>query len=52
MKYKGFEIRQAPNHHIWITKDGKRVLHAQADRKKSDEELKKCVDAYIELTAM
>ena len=50
LSYKGYEITQAPNHHVWIAKDGKRVLHAQSSKPKTDDELREMVDAFIELT--
>lgn len=50
IKYKGFEVGQAPNHHVWITKDRKMVLHSQCKEPKTEDELRKMVDFYIELT--
>ena len=50
IKYKGYEVVQAPNHHVWITKDGRRVLHAQCNKPKTEDELREMVDFYIELT--
>ena len=48
MKYKGYEVGQAPKHHIWITKDGKRVMHSQCNKPLSEDGLKEVVDNYIE----
>lgn len=50
IEYKGFQVGQAENYHLWIVKDGKTVLHAQCDKPLSDDELKAKVDAYIEFT--
>ena len=50
MEYKGYKVEQAPNYHVWVTKDGRMVLHAQCNKPKTDDELKEVVDNYIELT--
>ena len=51
IEYKGYTVSQSSyNHHIVIGKDGKRVMHIPATKEKSIEELKECVDMYIELT--
>lgn len=49
ISYKGYEVGQASNHHIWISKDDRAVMHAQCDKKLTDDELKEMVDNYIEL---
>lgn len=50
IQYKGYEVGQAPNHHVWITKDSRVVLHAHCTKPKTDDELRAMVDNYIELT--
>ena len=54
INYKGYKAGQAPNHHVWITKDEGNVVnmvcHAQCSRPLTDDELKGIVDNYIELT--
>ena len=51
IKYKGYEVCQASNRHIWITKDGRMVLHSQCNKPKTDDELREIVDNYIEILA-
>lgn len=50
IEYKGYEVMQVPNRHVWIAKDGKVVLHAHCTKLKTDDELRAMVDNYIELT--
>ena len=54
IEYKGYRVGQAPNHHVWITKNENGVIHmvchAQCHKPLSDDELKVIVDNYIELT--
>lgn len=49
MKYKGYEVKQSPNNHIWITKDGNCISHVTCDVKKTDDELRETVDCILEL---
>ena len=49
MKYKGFNIVQASNHHISLYKDGRRVMHVPANTQKNDDELKEIVEFYLQL---
>lgn len=54
VEYKGYKAGQAPNNHVWITKDedgiARMVCHAQCNRPMTDDELRGIVDNYIELT--
>lgn len=50
IEYKGYEVRQVPNRHVWITKDSRLVLHAHCTKLMTDDELREMVDNYIELT--
>lgn len=50
IKYKGYEISQAENNHIMICKDDKMLFHAQCGKKKNEEELKKSLEFYLNLT--
>ena len=50
IEHKGYEVMQVANHHVWIGKDNKLVLHANCEEEKTDDELRAMVDAYIELT--
>lgn len=49
IEYKGYKVGQASNHHVWITKDDRMVLHSQCNKPKTDDELRKMVDNYIEI---
>lgn len=51
VEYKGYTAVQAKiNNHVVIAKDGKKVLHAQCNEKKTSGELKAMIEACIELT--
>lgn len=49
IEYKGYIIGQASNHHIWVIKDGITVLHAQHNKKNTEDELKGVIDALISM---
>lgn len=44
LEYKGYQVLQAENHHIWILKDGKFRMHMQATHAYTDDELRQAVD--------
>lgn len=48
IQHKGYEVTQASNNHLWITKDGKTVMHSQCNKPLSEDGLKEAVDDYIE----
>jgi len=50
VQHMGYQAVQASNHHVWISKNGQTVLHAQCDKLKTREELKEMIYNYIELT--
>lgn len=51
LEHRGYVIAQSPrNHHVMIGKDGRSVYHASYTRPLSDEELRKRVDDYINVT--
>lgn len=47
VEYKGYIAEQAYNNHVIILKDDKMILHASCDKKKTDDELKEMIDAFI-----
>ena len=51
IEYKGYVISQSNyNNHIMITKDNKMVMHIQATKKMTEEELKEALDLYYLLS--
>lgn len=51
LEHRGYVIVQSPrNHHVMIGKDGRSVYHASYDRPLTDEELRKRVDDYINVS--
>jgi len=49
VEYKGYIAEQSYNNHVLILKEGKTVLHASCNKKKTDDELKEMIDALIVL---
>ena len=49
MEYKGFKARQALDGQVWLLKDGETVFLAQCFKTKTEEDLKKMIDNYVEL---
>ena len=49
IKYRNHIVSQASNNHVMICKDSEMVFHAKGDKKLTDEELKGCVDFYLDI---
>ena len=49
IKYRDCVVSQASNNHVAICKDSEMVFHAEVDKKLTDEELKGCVDFYLDV---
>ena len=45
--YKGYTAVQAKNNHVMVIKDGRTVLHAPCEKRKTSEELMDMIDALI-----
>ena len=49
IKYRDCIVSQASNNHVMICKDSEMVFHAEVDKKLTDDELKGCVDFYLDV---
>lgn len=48
MEYKGYEIVQATNGHLWFYRNGALVLRVSHSGKKTDVEVRKIVDSVLD----
>ena len=49
IKYRNCIVSQASNNHVMICKDSEMLLHAEVDKKMTDDELKSYVDFYLDV---
>ena len=50
IQYRNCIVSQASNNHVMICKDSEMVFHAPINKELTDDELKGCVDFYLDVS--